>query len=486
MAQQRRDRRTKARDVYGHTNVSFPTADSAAPVVEEADTIRQAATVPAFGSAHPDTTKYPTNFLTFQQTSPGDNTDVNLSQKYVPLPGTKLTSKLTTDWGPATKTVQPNKKAVALTVTATTIDAQSSAVDNVQSEIELTDYDALPSPFAFAYPVDAETLIGTRVLARLNTNGTQGGVNFCAPVIIASASIANPTIITLPDPLPTVFPSISFRNQEWVTIAGDSNTTPPINGNYPATVIDDHHISIPVNVTAVAGSGFGTIRVAAPIEVEIQKLNVRQCIEIWSQIDSSTFVYANSTWRSSIQFPFPEILIALDAFNDTGIATSGLTGSFPTPTQLTWQFGYNTDADTGIRTAQYTAKVQAIITRTYWIGPPTPDTVFEIRTSSGELVMEGFDFLEHHALSIGVSSTGEQTSTSERRKFKTARIDRVLTNGFSSGTVGTNITLKMTASSPLNFTPGDQHLVSSDPTKGRLGTFMKETITLIVPADFPS
>lgn len=490
MASPRRDRRTKAQDAYGHPNVSFPTADPAAPVVEEADTVRQSAVLPAFGDAHPDTAKYPTNFLTFQQTSPGDDSDTNLRQKYVPLPGTKLISKLTTEWGPATKTVQPNKKTVPLTITATTADAQSNAVDNVQSEIELTDYDAVPGPWAYAYPIDAETLIGTRVLTRINANGTQGNTTYLGQVAISSATIANPTVITLSAPLPTIDGNvkIAFKDQEWVEITGDTQCTPAINGRWPATFFPDGtHFEIPVNVTAIAGGGpFGNCRIAAPIEKEIQRLNDRQCIEIWSQIDSSSFVIANAVWQAWIQYPWKEVIVGIDTFLDTGASSTGITGSFPTPTQLTWQYGNSIDSNVGIRTARYTGKTLATISRTYSIGPPLPDAVLQIRTSSGEIIMEGFSFTTHEALSIGVSSTGLQTSQSENVKFHTARIEDVLTNGFTSGSLGTDVTLKMNASSPQTFTADATFLAASDVTRGRLNLYLKENTVVKVPNPFPA
>lgn len=115
MASPRRDRRTKTGDDWGKPNVTFPLADDAAPVVEETDTVRQNAANDAFGSAHPDTDQYPNAFLVDRVTSPGQNTDKNLTETYHTLPGTVLTEKAQDDEYslPFTKTTQAVKASTA-------------------------------------------------------------------------------------------------------------------------------------------------------------------------------------------------------------------------------------------------------------------------------------------------------------------------------------------------------------------------------------
>lgn len=494
MASPRQDRRTPARDAFGHVGVTFPLSDKGAPDIVNSKDLRTkqlpgaiGSTLPGFGTTHPDTVNYPNAYLINLLVSPGDVTDQNVKTRYVTLPGTLLTSKKTSQWGNVTTTDQANLAATKLIISGSTADASSTGDNAVESKISLTNYDTFPTPWLYSYPVDPETNIGTRVQKRLNVNGTLGSVTQPSGVAITNATVANPTIITLTSQIPvlggTVMP---LRSGELVTILGDTNATPSINGQWPATFIDSTHISIPVNVTSVAGSGFGSVAQAAFIYQEIEDLNDRECIEIWSQIDSSTLTGANKTWSEYIQYPWKEVVVGIDYFTDTGSSSTSASGTFPFPTTITYAYGGNTDVDVAIRTKRYTGKTFATITRTFSIGAPTPDTVLLIRTSSGEIVMEGSAQSTHVALSLSSSTTGSETSLSNSVHYKTARVEDVLTNGFVTGiTIGGGVTLKMDASSPSTFTAGATFIASCDVSTGRLGLYMKETTVITVPTPFP-
>lgn len=115
MASPRRDRRTKTGNDWGKPNVTYPLADAAAPVVEETQTVRQNFQEPAFGSAHPDTAKYPNAFLVNRVSEPGEDSDQNLTEDYHTLPGTQLTEIAQDDTFslPFTKVTQAVKASTA-------------------------------------------------------------------------------------------------------------------------------------------------------------------------------------------------------------------------------------------------------------------------------------------------------------------------------------------------------------------------------------
>lgn len=413
---------------------------------------------------------------------------VHVLRSYRTIPGPILTAKQTTEFGPTTTTSQENLAGTSLTISSTTSDAKSTPISSYESKIELTNYNAVPGPWLYSYPIDTDSNIGTRVQKRINANGTQGGILTPNTVGITNATIAVNTILTLASQIPVMYGVVlPLKNQEMVTISGDSNTTPSINGTWPATVIDATHISIPVHVTAVAGAGFGNAGQTAPIYIEIQSQNDRQSIEIWSQVDTSTLAGATKTWSEWIDYPWPEVLLGIDYFADTGSSSTSLTGTWPIPTMITWHYGNNFEAEVAIRTARYTGKTPISTTKSFSILPPIPDAVLQIRTSQGELVMLGTSNETHDALSIGVSTTGLEESLSQSVHYKTASIGNVLTNGFVTGTsIGAGVTLKMNASSPSTFSVGATFIASCKVQDGRLGLYVKETVTVTVPTEFPA
>lgn len=79
----------------------------------------------------------------------------------------------------------------------------------------------------------------------------RGAITPPATVAITSNSVANPTVILTSAPH-------NLSNGDSVTIAGNTGSTPSINGTYTATVVDPTHFSIPVTAT-VGGTG-GTVQ----------------------------------------------------------------------------------------------------------------------------------------------------------------------------------------------------------------------------------
>jgi DNA-binding XRE family transcriptional regulator len=77
-----------------------------------------------------------------------------------------------------------------------------------------------------------------------------------ASVAITSSSVANPSQLTTA--------ANTFRTNDTVTIAGHSGSTPTINGDRVATVVDGTHFTIPVNVT---GGGTGGTAVLSPTTI---------------------------------------------------------------------------------------------------------------------------------------------------------------------------------------------------------------------------
>lgn len=81
------------------------------------------------------------------------------------------------------------------------------------------------------------------------------------PTTLASASVANPSIVTTNKPHRLV-------TGQSVTIAGTAASTPAINATYVVTVISETTFSIPVNVTVAPTPSTGTIT-PLPIPLEI-------------------------------------------------------------------------------------------------------------------------------------------------------------------------------------------------------------------------
>jgi hypothetical protein len=471
------------RSLGGAPKVTYPTGNNSYPQTERTIKARRGTHILALGSAEPDAVRFPSNILTEQVELRSDAQIVEVYRKYEVVPGPAIVGAKDTDWGPATTTKQLVTYGTAAPNTTSTADASVTGDNQVEAALDSTTYANLPGPWLYGFEVDPDTFIVTRVKKRIVANGTQGSIVSAPRVAIAGATVANPTVLTLSAPI-TDGSSIALKNNELVAISGDSNATPSINGNFPATVIDATHISIPVNVTAVTGSGFGTVGMLAALFSEIQTLNDRQSIEICSQSDTSTLV--SKTWDEYIDYPWKESIVGIDGLTDTGASETSLAGGFPIPTQLTWQYGYNVDSEVAIRTRRYTGKTFANTLRTYAYGPIEPDSVLQIRTSSGDIIIEGNSFMTHVALSVGTSTTGTQTSTSESVHFKAVHIEDVLTNGFVTGsTIGASITLKLDASSPSTFTAGATFIASSSVEPGRLGLYIRDTVTVTVPTPFP-
>ncbi len=156
MAAPRGDRRTKAPNVHGKPDVSYPDSDYTKPTVTERRTVRQTATAPtAFLTAHPDTTKYPTAKKTKDLSEIGDNHDVNQVEVFETLPGALLSSTRLGEHG-VTETVTRQRVAAGSVsvaggylVTGDQIIADSKVVSvqtrsTVPSWPILTEYDQDP------------------------------------------------------------------------------------------------------------------------------------------------------------------------------------------------------------------------------------------------------------------------------------------------------------------------------------------------------
>jgi hypothetical protein len=98
------------------------------------------------------------------------------------------------------------------------------------------------------HPLGAETAAGNSEGATSVDRNAETTVPVTA---ITSSSVANPSVITCPRPH-------GLANGDKVVIAGHSGSTPSINAEYVATVLDTLRFTIPVNVT-VGGTG-GTVK----------------------------------------------------------------------------------------------------------------------------------------------------------------------------------------------------------------------------------
>lgn len=407
-----------------------------------------------------------------------------------PLPGPDNAGTRKTEWGRAgTLKKKVVLSAVAAPVGPGVLDSAVEPGDGLEGEESETSI-PVPSLYAYAEPIDPDTRIKTRVRKRLVANGTAGGITAPATVNITAASIANPTQLTIDAAILNLESIWPIKTGDLITIAGDSNTTPSINGNWPVTIVDSTHVNISVDVTAVAGSGFGTVRLAPEMFTEILAGDTDNAIEIGSQIDTSTLIGATKIWTEWMAYSYPEELVALDVFNNTGTSGAGASPTWPIPTNVSFRTGFNYSGEVAIRRKRYTGKSQVSITRSYSYGPPVADAVLQIRTSSGEIISEGGAFEDSRTFSIQTAGDGVLTANSESTSQKATQIENILTGSFTStvlsaGSSGkAKVTLKLNASSPTTFTPSATFTASADVTPGRLGLFIKEVVTVTVPDDY--
>jgi hypothetical protein len=408
------------------------------------------------------------------------------------ISGNTLTGKEDTEWGPATTLSTLNATATALTITNSTLSASSTPVSSVTNQLKTMAIDALPStPYLYAETIDHTTRIKVRVRKRLVANGTAGGITKPATVNITLASVATATELTLSGAIPSVDVNWPFKTGDWVTIANDTNATPSINGNWPAAVIDSTHITIPVTVASVAGSGFGTVNLAPELFTEIQSSTDRQAIELGSQVDSSTLAGAEKIFSQYVNYPWPEVLVAIDSFNDLATDSTAASGTFALPTQLSWAWSATFTGAVGIRTKRYTGQTLEQTDISYSIGPPVIDAVQEILLQSGEIVITGGGFHKSLAQSWGTGPTlGIETSVGTSVRYSTVRIENVLTSSFVNSTLAAGsalraeIELKLNASTPTTFAANATFISSSSVSDGLLGLYRKEKRTVTVPAGF--
>lgn len=546
----RQDRRTKAQDVWGHPKEDHPDASLAYQTVTETRTVNQKFVLPPYGTEHPT---IPGIYVTIQGTSPGDDTDCNLTQFYETLPGVWKYTKVISEDGVVvsigrrknlianitptetvtvvggdtifTKVTQENANALiadevstarvlneperdgsrtsqfgpvetAVTVVETSAFTADNGTDVVDSSVTPGDglsgtkqtsrYASLPGPWLYGYTTDAETNIGVRMRKRIIANGSiEGGIS--APpsaTISVVATSAGPTDITLASPL-------VLKTGEIITISGENDCTPHINGNWVVTVIDSTHIQIPTAVSVVSGSALGSVRLQANWWVDVQDVNDRQSIEINSQVDTSTLTLAIKIYPGSVQYPWKEVLVAIDLFNDVATATTSASGTFEIPTNITFHYAYEFKGVVAVRTARYTGKTDSSTTRTFSYGPPTVSGVIKVRTSSGEVISTGWSLDTHVAVSVQSAGSNTQTSLSNSLNYSITRIEDILTNGFSSGNLSAGgsgfakITLKLSPSDPTTFTAGASILVDATVTPGRLGLYSKDELSVVVPTPFP-
>lgn len=423
---------------------------------------------------------------TEQAPPPYDSLCLLVTRVYSTIPGPVLVGVTTTEYGLAMITKQKQSAGFSPTITSATIDASVEPNSAGESTLTSTQYPSIPTGYNYGTTIDTKTNIVIRIRKRRVANGTVGGIFNPPTVAVTNATVANPSVLTLAAPY-------LLSNQQLILISGDTNTTPSINGQRVVTLIDATHVSIPVNVTSVAGSGFGTIADAAQLYTEIQPLNDRQSIEITSQVDTSSFTGANKSWSEWIQYSWPDVLTTIDSFNDVGTESSNLSGTFEIPTTITWAWGANFNGAVAIRTRRFTGQTQATTSISYSIGPPPLDAVQQICLASGEIVIEGGAFNQHHAISIQTAGTGDQYSIGTSIHYSTVRIENVLTNGFSSDTLASGASLKagielrMDNSFPVTFATSTAMTAASVATPTHLTLanpiFVKTGDTITITGD---
>lgn len=426
MASPRNDRRTSAKDVAQHQDVTYPAGILRFPRVVERQTCSNQVKLPDGGTPHPDSTNFPTCILTELASSPGDNTDTNWTLTYDAIPG-------------------------PITI----------RIDEIQDT-------GIPS------------LIATRKISP--TADYVEGEFMPAAINVTSVSLTdsngNCTV--------TLATNHELPPRAWVTFLG-TNSTPALqglglsgSGNFRIISVpaENQVVITPTAPVTVAGTAAGTMQAMNRIVREIRQTeNVNYLIRVDSMIavpDVTSFNEDLSPIEK--EYSFPDYLQGLTFYkNDSESVSGGAT-----------EYSLSLSSDGSLLPFfqnGYRGPCQGHRLRLFSSGPPasaylSPYKPKFIAPSSGSYAIAG------QSLSIQVSTGG--TANAISHSYKAGSIQPCITGGHSAptDTIGTGdaeCKVRLLPSSPARFFQGDIITLMEMPQK--LGAALWQTIVwqLTVP-----
>lgn len=344
---------------------------------------------------------------------------------------------------------------------------------------------ATPGPYLYGTDIDPETNIQVSMTRRLVPNGSTGAVYLPVSTNITAATVATNSVLT-------VASTNGFFAGMQITVAGNSNTTPSINGTHRIVSVGTGTVTIAFTVTSNASGGTGgTAILSAEVHQEIQPVDSMQSAEITSQVISTSLSAATKTWTTQINHSWPPRVPAdgIKLRSETGVSTTTPTGTAEIPTTFTWATSFTYGGDASVQMYTHYGPTIATILREYFVSPPTPTAIDIIKLSTGEIVIQGGAHSESQAISVQTAGTYVVDSESDSNNYRVVSIPPCLIDvsaaietSFATGQAVFDADIE--DSSPTGLTTGASFVLSSTVTEGRLGLFMRETITLTVPSSF--
>lgn len=237
-------------------------------------------------------------------------------------------------------------------------------------------------------------------------------------------------------------------------------------------------------VTATAAASLGGVDVDG-YYIDVKGLNKDWAIKIASKVLSGSLAGAAHTTSSYIEFPLPDVLLAIDTFNEPGTTNTSVSGTF---SYVSWRAGFSWNGEVAIRMRSFGRRVLASVAVTYHTTPPDPATVQTFKLSTGTVIVQGGEY--DLTRSLATDPSGSTETESIGYKYTAVTVPPCITNGITSGTLQAGagmpdprapIELKLDASSPATLASASTFIGDSSLNKLRLGLYEKTVITITVP-----
>lgn len=203
-------------------------------------------------------------------------------------------------------------------------------------------------------------------------SGTRGGVDYPSATNISGATVAAQTVLT-------VASTAGLRKGLQVTIAGNSNCTPDIDGRHFIVAVGTGTVTIDFQVTAVTSGGTGgTLQLSAEVHREIVAAEGGTAVQISSQVNTASLATAGYAVDTQIDHQLADLLLDLIPENETADSTSTADGTFPIPTNITIATQFSSSSGVAPLLADGAAgKFAAVVATSYSYGQPdiTPPAV---------------------------------------------------------------------------------------------------------------
>lgn len=237
-------------------------------------------------------------------------------------------------------------------------------------------------------------------------------------------------------------------------------------------------------VTAATAASLGGID-GSGYYIDVKGLSKDWAIKIASKVLDASLTGAAHTTSSYIEFPLPDVLLAIDTYNEPGSTDTSVSGTF---SYVSWRAGFSWNGEVAIRMRSFGRRVLASVAVTYHTTAPSPATVQTFKLSTGTVVVQGGEY--DLTRSLATDPSGSTETESIGYKYTAVTVPPCITNGITSGVLQAGagmpdprapIELKLDASSPATLDAASTFIGDSSLNKLRLGVYEKTVITITVP-----